>query len=66
MDTTQTTTDNLWRIQSTTERDFDTDFPLYWSNENGWVDRPSSDTFTTEEKSVFNLPIGGRWLQNIL
>lgn len=66
MDATQTTTDNLWRIQSTTERDFDTDFPLYWSNENGWVARPSSDTFTTEEKSVFNLPIGGRWLPNIL
>jgi hypothetical protein len=66
MNTNNLSEDGLWRIQSTTERDFDTEFPLYWSNDLGWVLRPSSDTFTTEEKESFNLPLGGRWLPNIL
>jgi len=64
--TTDISPDGLWRIQSTTERDFDTEFPLYWSNDLGWVLRPQSDKFTTEEKNTLNLPLGGRWLPNIL
>jgi len=35
---------------------------LYWSNEWGWVDRRSADTFSAEEQKYLNLPIGGKWV----
>lgn len=31
---------------------------LYWSNEDGWVDRDSATIFTTEEMETFNEPQG--------
>ena len=37
----------------------DADDPLFWSNEDGWVDRDSATTFTTSEASATHLPIGG-------
>ena len=36
---------------------------LYWSNDLGWVDFCSSDTFTKDEMWNLNLPIGGKWIQ---
>jgi hypothetical protein len=35
---------------------------LYWSNKDGWVDRPSADVFSDSEKETLNLPYGGRWV----
>ena len=35
---------------------------LWWSNEQGWVDYDSSDTFTEIEKWQLNLPIEGKWV----
>jgi len=34
---------------------------LFWSNEMGWVDLESSDSFTEEETKTLNLPIDGSW-----
>jgi len=34
---------------------------LFWSNEMGWVDLESSDSFTEEETKTLNLPINGSW-----
>ena len=33
-----------------------------WSNENGWVQDNSYDTFSAAEQQTFNLPIGGHWV----
>jgi hypothetical protein len=35
---------------------------LFWSNEIGWVDWDSSDSFSEREVMMFNLPIGGKWI----
>ena len=32
--------------------------PLYWANDQGWVDRASADTYPDR---AGNLPDGGRW-----
>ena len=35
----------------------------YWSNDLGWIDYISSaDVFTKEETVIYNLPIGGEWI----
>ena len=39
----------------------ETEEPLYWSNEMGWVSRDSAMRFTEDERKAFNLPVGGRW-----
>jgi hypothetical protein len=31
---------------------------LYWSNEDGWVDKESATIFSEEELKTMNLPIG--------
>jgi hypothetical protein len=45
-------------IRATDERDDETDEPLYWCNEWGWVGRESADTFDDQEGT---LPMGGVW-----
>jgi hypothetical protein len=35
--------------------------PLYWSNDDGWVDRGSATIFTQLEAIHLNLPMGGCW-----
>ncbi len=34
---------------------------LAWSNEFGWVDAESGDTFTAHERETLSLPIDGEW-----
>lgn len=34
----------------------------YWSNTDGWVDRESSDLFSSEEKDRLKLPMYGEWI----
>lgn len=50
-----------WGIISLTERDDETDQPLWWNNEMGWVDWELADEFDEIDKRSFNLPIGGEW-----
>lgn len=50
-----------WMIVSSTLRTDDGEEPLYWSNENGWVESDCADRFTESEKKRLNLPIGGEW-----
>ncbi len=39
------------------------DVPLYWDNQNGWVDIIEEATaFTTQETATFNLPMDGEWI----
>lgn len=49
-----------YKIVSTNEKDDDGTF-LYWSNENGWVDKESADNFTIEEQKTLNLPTFSKW-----
>lgn len=37
------------------------DEPLYWNNQWGWVNISEADSFSEEEKTIFNLPINGFW-----
>ncbi|MCG7348845.1 hypothetical protein [Sphingomonas sp. ACRSK] len=37
------------------------DLDLAWSNEHGWVDTPTFDLFTADEKGRMSLPMGGIW-----
>jgi len=52
----------LYRIKGTTKNETDplTGERCYWSNFFGWVTK-GFDLFTTEEKLLLNLPIGGKW-----
>lgn len=45
-------------IKSTTECDPEADFPLYWSNEEGWADRELATRFNEEEIKEARL-VGG-------
>lgn len=53
--------DEVWAIRSLTLKDFDTNEPLYWSNEWGWVSGETAQLFTAQDHAVLNLPIGGTW-----
>lgn len=36
----------------------------YWSNDlRGWSDIYEADQYTSFEKSILNLPMGGRWVK---
>lgn len=35
--------------------------PLWWSNEDGWVDARTADVFTEYEHRRLRLPAGGVW-----
>ena len=37
------------------------DDSLFWSNEYGWVDYYSADSFDDDEHKVLNLPANGKW-----
>lgn len=37
-------------------------FDSYWSNEQGWVDKPDADTFSDAERETKNLPFDGHWV----
>lgn len=50
-------------IQSTIETDEETGEPLYWHNEDGWVEIESANSFSEEETEWMNLPAGGRWVE---
>ena len=39
------------------------DGELYWSNDDGWVDRESATVFSQNEKFVLNLPMYGMWVE---
>jgi hypothetical protein len=41
------------------QNNIDTD--LYWSNENGYVDKQFATMFSPEEKEKYNLPVEGHW-----
>lgn len=47
-------------VRSRTEKDFDGETPLFWSNVLGWVDRASATVFSSTE---YDLPIGGEWIR---
>ena len=34
---------------------------LWWSNEDGWVDKLSATIFSAEEVRTLRLPMGGEW-----
>lgn len=36
---------------------------MFWSNESGWTDIDSADSFTLAERLRLNLPVDGQWLQ---
>jgi len=38
------------------------DKTLYWSNTDGWGDRETADTFTSNERLRLNLPLEGTWV----
>jgi hypothetical protein len=51
----------LYKIYSKEEKDDETNEPLCWSNEMGWVDRKDATIFTEKQKEWINLPLGGMW-----
>ena len=38
--------------------------PLYWSNEDGWVDLSMATLFSDHDRNERRLPIGGEWQKN--
>lgn len=51
----------MWLIIGMREKDED-GAPLFWSNEDGWVDIGSAARFTLEEMTRVRLPVGGAWI----
>ena len=51
-----------WVIISADPHDLGGD-PLYWSNEQGWVDKESAGRFTYSERCTLRLPIHGAWVR---
>lgn len=51
-------------IRSTGERDDETGRPLFWSNDDGWVDRNSATVFSQDEAASKRLPMAGEWVPN--
>jgi len=50
-------------IRSISEIDQETFEPLYWSEDDGWVDLYLATRFPEEEALLFlNLPCGGEWV----
>jgi len=47
----------MWLIKE----EYSVEEPLFWSNNDGWVDKDSADRFTEEQKENLNLPDGGKW-----
>jgi hypothetical protein len=39
------------------------DGELFWSNDDGWVDRENATLFSKNEKFVLNLPMQGMWVE---
>lgn len=52
---TETLPANVWMIVNTEDRN------LFWSNEDGWVEYYSADSFNDDEKDTLNLPLEGEW-----
>tara|TARA_Y100000034_G_scaffold127663_1_gene180914 strand:- start:1019 stop:1420 length:402 start_codon:yes stop_codon:yes gene_type:complete len=54
----------IYIIRGTTKNETDPleGYPLYWSNEDGWVDYDSADQFSQEERDKLNLPMNGEWM----
>jgi hypothetical protein len=51
-----------WVIRSTKEYGWGgVKDPLYWNNEDGWVDKGSATVFGPIERLQVRLPIGGVW-----
>jgi len=46
------------------EKDTTNDEPLFWSNDQGWVDLASAAVYTEDEvkSEAFTLPISGEWV----
>lgn len=38
---------------------------FWWSNEDGWVDKESADTFSDHERQTLRLPRGGEWTDDL-
>jgi hypothetical protein len=36
---------------------------LFWSNEDGWVDKDSATKFSTYERQMLRLPLDGKWVE---
>lgn len=55
-----------WIIENTTEKDYETNDSLYWSNEFGWV-VCGYDVYSDEERhlSLYDLPLYGEWVNII-
>ena len=49
-------------ICSRTEKDEETGLPLYWNNDEGWVDKNSATNFDNTDGLM--LPVGGYWVDN--
>lgn len=45
------------------EEESDDNYGLFWSNEDGWGDFKSCDTFTAEEVEKYDLPMEGEWVR---
>jgi hypothetical protein len=50
-----------YRIASTTETN-EKLYPLWWSNDQGWVEFEDSDEFTDSDPQTLRLPITGVWV----
>lgn len=55
--------EQLYVIYSEEERDDETNEPLYWSNELGWVDITDATKFTEDEKEVLTPPLSGKYIK---
>lgn len=49
-------------IMSKEERDFEKDVPLFWNNEDGWVNFDSATEFSEQEQKEFHLPLNSKWV----
>lgn len=49
----------LWVIRYS--RESGQEEPLWWSNDDGWVDARSATVFTDEQHLVLRLPLQGKW-----
>lgn len=55
--------DMNYYIRSTVEVDSEDGYPLYWSNDDGWVDKDSATVFTANEKdSIPYIPANSEWV----
>lgn len=54
-----------YKIQSRVETDEDTGSPLFWHNQDGWVELDSATTFSEKDTEWMSLPAMSKWVVHI-